>query len=62
MIDRVAEVNGIITILWHSEALCDRDFPGWGEVYEEILSYVDMKGGKFITEEETLELIRNPIQ
>ncbi len=62
MIDRVAEVNGIITILWHSEALCDRDFPGWGEVYEEILSYVDMKGGKFITEEEALELIRNPTQ
>ena len=62
LIDRVAEVNGVVTILWHSEVLCDREFPGWAEVYQTILSYIVLKGGKFLTEKEILKLTRHPIQ
>ncbi len=62
LIDHVAKVNGVITILWHSQAPYDMDFPLSIKVYEKILSFIEMKGGKFITEDEALKLIPKPIQ
>ncbi|MFX0135369.1 MAG: polysaccharide deacetylase family protein [Candidatus Hodarchaeota archaeon] len=56
LIDKIAEINGYVAINWHNLYLNKEEFNGCGEIYEAILNYIYVLGGKFITEKELLEI------
>jgi len=37
---RIKENNGFAVILWHLRVLDEKDFPGWGKVYAEVLDFL----------------------
>lgn len=39
LIDRVKEVNGVLTVLWHNSSFDELLHPGWQKLYERILQY-----------------------
>jgi hypothetical protein len=42
IIDRVAAVKGVVTLLWHPDTVL---LPGWLHVYERLLEYIHRKNG-----------------
>ena len=33
------DVGGVATLLWHTNAVCNKHYPGWFEVYEKIIQW-----------------------
>lgn len=54
--NKLASVNGCLTLLWHSSSLDELDHPGWDYVYEQALELVVAKGGKFVTVEDLIAM------
>ena len=42
VIERVIETKGVITLLWHPESIAR---PGWFDVYEKLLAYINEQNG-----------------
>ncbi|MEO6053011.1 MAG: hypothetical protein ABIP97_03275, partial [Chthoniobacterales bacterium] len=42
IIDQVAEMRGVVTLLWHPESYVK---PRWFELYARLLDYIDEQNG-----------------
>lgn len=40
MIDVVRDHKGVLVLLWHNSSLDGYEYPGWSQVYEEIMEYL----------------------
>jgi peptidoglycan/xylan/chitin deacetylase (PgdA/CDA1 family) len=43
ILNKVAETNGLVVLSWHTNVLDQTHWPGWLEVYERILSYLQTR-------------------
>lgn len=43
MTETVENLNGCLNVLWHQRVLDNPDYPGWGEVYRDYLSWLAEK-------------------
>jgi len=44
IIDRVEEQGGVLTLLWHHTVFNDKEYPGWGDMYERLISECQRRG------------------
>jgi uncharacterized protein DUF7033 len=49
VLGRAADTGGCFSILWHNHILVEACFPGWKELYEQILTWARGRGARFIT-------------
>lgn len=49
LLDRIAAVGGVATVLWHNSSFDEVDWPGWPAVYEDWLEYPHRLGAWFAT-------------
>jgi len=45
VLETLKECRGAASICWHQRVFCDRDFPGWGDLYERILRWIRDRDG-----------------
>jgi peptidoglycan/xylan/chitin deacetylase (PgdA/CDA1 family) len=51
----VRKVGGVATLLWHSNTVGSKSYPGWLEVYEEILKWATTEGAFIGSIEEIID-------
>jgi hypothetical protein len=49
LINEVADLKGMLSLLWHQRVLDNLDYPGWGWVYRELLRLCARRGAVFMT-------------
>jgi hypothetical protein len=49
ILDRAADTGGCFSILWHNHVLVEACFPGWSELYEQVLVWARGRGARFTT-------------
>ena len=52
IIDKIEMLGGILTLLWHHSVFNEREFPGWGQLYEKIIKYVQKRDACVMTANE----------
>ena len=55
VIDEAEKNNGVLTILWHPHMFCEEDFPGYTDVYRDIIEETKNRGAEFLTCREVWE-------
>ena len=45
VLEAMRDSRGAGSVCWHQRVFCDRDFPGWGALYERILAWIRDNGG-----------------
>lgn len=44
VIDRVEEQGGVLNLLWHHTVFNDKEYPGWGDMYEKLIVECQRRG------------------
>jgi len=60
LIEKVSNNGGLLVLDWHQRVLYERDYPGWGDAFKQIIEAVKNKSGVFIRMDEIAKLF-NPI-
>jgi hypothetical protein len=49
IIDTVEKLGGVLTILWHSVAFNENEFPDWTNIYKELITLCKKKNAWITT-------------
>jgi len=59
LIDRVKSARGILVLDWHQRTMYNTDYPGWTELFFNLVNYARTEGAYFISPGETAELLKS---
>jgi hypothetical protein len=54
LLERVAEIGGTVSILWHTDRFSREYARGWDRVYDSVLEWVAGRGGRLVTAAEAV--------
>jgi len=57
LIDKVEQLNGLVTILWHNSSFDDIYRKGWGRLYERLLDYCYKRNAWLASVDEIIEWV-----
>jgi peptidoglycan/xylan/chitin deacetylase (PgdA/CDA1 family) len=49
LLDEAEQQSALLSVLWHQRIFNDREFPGWGGLYEQIIKEGKRRGAQFLT-------------
>ena len=49
LLERVADIGGTVSILWHTDRFSREYARGWDRVYADVLEWVADRGGRLVT-------------
>ena len=59
LVNRVKDARGILVLDWHQRTMYNADYPGWAEVFFDLIDYARNEGAYFISPGETARLLKS---